>query len=150
LYDAEGAQTAPGGVLRPTITTISWTEALNMIGKLGPGATDIELAKFGMNINAGPGDINTISEKWEALALVPVGDPAAPNDYFLFVGNDNDFQSATGQYMDANGVLQAYNAGLENDTVMLAYRVQVVPEPGTWALMAAGLLAVGSLARRRR
>jgi hypothetical protein len=150
LYDAEGAQTAPGGVLRPTITPISWTEALNMIGKLGPGATDIELAKFGLNINNAPGDINTISEKWEALALVPVGDPAAPNDYFLFVGNDNDFQSATGQYMDANGVLQAYNAGLENDTVMLAYRVQVVPEPGTWALMAAGLLAVGSLARRRR
>ena len=150
LYDAEGAQTAPGGVLRPTITPISWTEALNMIGKLGPGATDIELAKFGLNINNAPGDINTISEKWEALALVPVGDPAAPNDYFLFVGNDNDFQSASGQYMDANGVLQAYNAGLENDTVMLAYRVQVVPEPGTWALMAAGLLAVGSLARRRR
>jgi hypothetical protein len=150
LYDAEGAQTAPGGVLRPTITPISWTEALNMIGKLGPGATDIELAKFGLNINNAPGDINTLSEKWEALALVPVGDPAAPNDYFLFVGNDNDFQSASGQYMDANGVLQAYNAGLENDTVMLAYRVQVVPEPGTWALMAAGLLAVGSLARRRR
>ena len=150
LYDAEGAQTAPGGVLRPTITPISWTEALNMIGKLGTGATDIELAKFGLNINNAPGDINTISEKWEALALVPVGDPTAPNDYFLFVGNDNDFQSASGQYMDANGVLQAYNAGLENDTVMLAYRVQVVPEPGTWALMAAGLLTVGSLARRRR
>ena len=150
LFDGNTGAVAPGGVLNPTVTPISWTEALNMIGKLGPGAADIELAKFGLNINTAPGDINTISEKWEGLSLVPVGDPAAPNDYFLFVGNDNDFQSATGKYMLADGTIASYNAGLENDSVVLAWRVQVVPEPGTYALMLAGLLGVATVARRRR
>jgi len=150
LFDASTAAAAPGGVLSPTVTPISWTEALNMLGKLGPGAANIELAKFGLNINAGPGDINSISDKWEALALVPVGDVAAPNDYFLFVGNDNDFQSASGKYMLADGTLANYNAGLENDSVVLAWRVQVVPEPATYALMLAGLLGVAAVARRRR
>jgi hypothetical protein len=148
-FDASTAAVAPGGVLNASVTPISWTEALNMLGKLGPGAADIELAKFGLNINAAPGDINTISEKWEALSLVPVGDPAAPNDYFLFVGNDNDFQSASGRYMLADGSLANYNAGLENDSVVLAWRVQVVPEPATYALMLGGLAAVGLWARRR-
>ena len=149
LFDGNTGAVAPGGVLSPTVTPISWTEALNMLGKLGPAAANIELAKFGLNINSGPGDINTLSEKWEALALVPVGDPSAPNDYFLFVGNDNDFQSASGRNMLADGTLANYNAGLENDSVVLAWRVQVVPEPGTCALMLAGLLGVAAVARRR-
>ena len=150
MFDGNTGSVAPGGVLSPTVTPISWTEALNMLGKLGPGAANIELAKFGLNINSGPGDINTLSEKWEALALVPAGDAAAPNDYFLFVGNDNDFQSASGRNMLADGTLASYNAGLENDSVVLAWRVQVVPEPGTYALMLAGLLGVAAVARRRR
>ena len=149
-FDGSTGAVAPGGVLSSTVTPISWTEALNMLGKLGPGATNIELAKFGLNINAAPGDINTLSEKWEAMALVPVGDASAPNDYFLFVGNDNDFQSASGKNMLADGSLSSYNAGLENDSVVLAWRVQVVPEPGTYALMLAGLLGVAAVARRRR
>ena len=150
MFDGNTDAVAPGGVLSPTVTPISWTEALNMLGKLGPGAANIELAKFGLNINSGPGDINTLSEKWEALALVPAGDASAPNDYFLFVGNDNDFQSASGKNMLADGTLASYNAGLENDSVVLAWRVQVVPEPGTYTLMLTGLLGVAAVARRRR
>lgn len=149
-FDGSTDAVAPGGALSSTVTPISWTEALNMLGKLGPAAANIELAKFGLNINAAPGDINTLSEKWEAMALVPVGDASTPNDYFLFVGNDNDFQSASGKNMLADGTLASYNAGLENDSVVLAWRVQVVPEPGTYALMLAGLLGVAAVARRRR
>ncbi len=147
LYDAEGNAVAPGGVLNPSVTPISWVEALNMLGKLDLSIG--ELAQFGLNLNTAPGDANTLSEKWEGLALVSAQDSSAPNDYFLFIGNDNDFQTATGTYMNAAGSLQSYNAGLENDTMILAWRVQIVPEPSTYALVCLGALAV-ALVRRRR
>ena len=147
LYDAEGNAVAPGGVLNPSVTPISWVEALNMLGKLDLSIS--ELAQFGLNLNPAPGDANTLSEKWEGLALVSAQDPSAPRDYFLFIGNDNDFMTATGKYMNAAGNLQSYNAGLENDSMILAYRVQIVPEPSTYALVCLGALAV-ALVRRRR
>ena len=145
--DAEGAAVAPGGVLGASVTPIQWTEALNLLGKLGTGQA-IELAKFGLNINTAPGDSNSISEKWEALGLVPTND--GTGQYFLFVGNDNDFLTRSGKYLDAAGVLQSYDAGLENDTMILAYRVAAVPEPETYALLVAGLALVGAVARRRK
>ncbi|MEA3210282.1 MAG: large repetitive protein [Chthoniobacter sp.] len=123
-YDAEGAAVAPAGVLNVNVAPLTWREALNLIGKLDLGIA--EVAKFGLNLNAAPGDINTICEKWEALGLVSVGDPITPDDYFLFVGNDNDFLTTTGKYLDANNQIQSYNAGLENDTLVLAYRVRIV------------------------
>ena len=122
-FDVEGSAVAPNGVLDAKVTPIAWTEALNMIGKLDLGIAEVE--KFGLNLNAGPGDIYTICEKWEALALVPANDAANPNDFFLFIGNDNDFISSTGAYMDNAGVIQSYNVGIENDTMVLAYRVRV-------------------------
>jgi hypothetical protein len=147
LYDATGAQTAPGGTLLPSITPIAWTEALNMLGKLDLGISELE--QFGLNINqVAPGDINSLSEKWEGLGLVPVGD--GTNDFFLFIGNDNDFLSADGKYLDANGVLQGYNAGLENDTVVLAYRVSAVPVPAAVWLMGSGAAGLLGWARRRK
>ena len=126
-YDAEAAGPSPAGALSPTVTPLTWTEALNLLGKLGDPS--VEIAKFGLNLNTAPGDINSISEKWEGISMVSANDPAFPFDYFLFVGNDNDFISATGQYRDASGALQPYNAGLENDTVVLAYRVRMVAPP---------------------
>lgn len=72
------------------------------------------------------------------MALVSALDPDAPNDYFLFIGNDNDFLTQSGKLLEANGELQSYDAGLENDTMVLAFRVSVVPEPPTWWLLAGG------------
>ena len=143
-FGLEGSKVAPGGVLEASVTAIEWKEALNMLGTLPAG----DLTKFGINLDANDGDSNTLSEKWEALGLVPTND--GTGEYFLFVGNDNDFQTQTGKLLDANGVLQDYNAGLENDTMVLAYRVAVVPEPATYALLLAGLALVAGLARRRR
>lgn len=153
MFDFEGGAVAPGGVLRPGITPITWTEALNLIGKLDLSVT--ELAQFGINLNTGPGNVNTFSEKWEAMSLVSANDVAAPNDYFLFVANDNDFQTAQTKMFDANGVLQIYSNNLENDTVVLAYRVTVAPVPEASTLAAGSLFAlvtgaVGMRARRRK
>jgi hypothetical protein len=80
-----------------------------------------------MNLSTAPSDRFSLSEKWEAMALAPVMDPAAPDDVFLLVGNDNDFATASGQ---VNG--QAFDAGLtndkgtgggDNDSVILVYRL---------------------------
>ena len=62
----------------------------------------------------------------------------------------NDFLTQTGKYLDANGILQDYNAGLENDTMVLAYRISAVPEPQTYVLMLAGLAMIAGVVRRRR
>src|SRR5262245_40014753 len=147
MFDAEGNAVAPGGVLNANVRPISSIEALNMLGKLDLSITELE--QFGLNLNTAPGDINSLSEKWEALGLVSAMDPLAPNDYFLFIGNDNDFLTRSGRYLDANGVLQSYDAGLENDTMMLAFRVRVVPEPGSLALLAAAIVGIGFTRRVR-
>ncbi len=44
----------------------------------------VQLERFGLKVEG-------LSEKWEAMDLLPALDPQRPNDYFLFVGNDNDF-----------------------------------------------------------
>src|SRR5437867_2183874 len=49
-----------------------------------------QLAKFGLNVNPN-WDTNTLSEKWEGLAMLRLNDPDATNDFLLLVGNDNDF-----------------------------------------------------------
>src|SRR5262245_18861028 len=48
-----------------------------------------QLAKFGLNINE-EHDTNTLVEKWEALALIPVKEERTPDNYLLLIGSDND------------------------------------------------------------
>ena len=147
LYDAAGDRTTTGpnvDTLLGSITPVAWTEALNMLGKLDLNVTELE--QFGLNLNLGNGDINTLSEKWEGLALVPTED--GTGEFFLFLGNDNDFQTQTGILTQANGSPLAYDAGLENDTMVLAYRVAIVPEPSAALLLTGGLSLLG-LHRRR-
>ena len=122
-YDEEGQAVAPAGKLVSSVVAVDWKEALNMIG--GLGSARAELAKFGFNFEVAPGNANTVCEKWEALSLVSAQDPSNPDDFFLFVGNDNDFLTRDGRYLDSAGQLQSYDAGLENDTVVLVYRVRV-------------------------
>jgi hypothetical protein len=108
-YDA-ATPIAPGGVLAAGITPAVSTVVVDI-----NDAT--QLARF--NLNNGPTDnVNTLSEKWEAMALVPALYPGAPDDWFLFVGNDNDFITTSG-FQDG----AAYAAGFENDTMVLVYRL---------------------------
>lgn len=109
---------SPGGVLNAKITPARQVELVNL---LNPG----RLARFGMNLKTAPSDPMSLSEKWEAMALVPALDPKAPDDAFLLVGNDNDFQTA---HLVENGA--TYDSALkgeggtgENDNVILAFRL---------------------------
>ncbi len=154
--DDEGGKitTAPG-VLDAAITPLSWAEAVNLLNPT-------QLGKFNLELDAGGANQVsklTLGEKWEGMSLVSANDSAHPDDYFLFVGNDNDFLTSAGQMVGPDGSLVDYNGfdgypsqripgtvapsiDNENDLVFLAYRVTIatapIPEPGTAMLFLAG------------
>lgn len=113
---------APGGVLRAGITPVQTTEAVNLLNP-------VQLGRFGMNLNTDPATQTTMPEKLEAMGLVPALSEKAPNDYFLLVGNDNDFLSRKGVI---NG--RSYDAGLNNDNLLLAYRLTLPTYVDPYAL----------------
>ena len=80
----------------------------------------IQLARFGLNTSTNQ-DANALSEKWEALSLIPMKDPANPDDYLLLIGNDNDFKS---EVVFHNGVPVGTNSATV-DIMLLAYRVSL-------------------------
>ena len=80
-----------------------------------------ELNKFGLHQGA-PNDRDNLSEKWEAMGLAPALDPAAPDDYFLFVANDNDFITQGGFQA---GAAYKDEGGVDVDTLLLVYRVTI-------------------------
>jgi uncharacterized protein YhjY with autotransporter beta-barrel domain len=112
-YETSYTPVSPGGVLISAITAVKQSELVNMLNTT-------QLARFGVSLPSPVPTATTprLSEKWEALGLAPALDVAAPNDYFLFVGNDNDFGTTTGVMQGA-----AYNAGLENPNQVLVYRL---------------------------
>jgi hypothetical protein len=107
---------APGGKLVDAVVPATLTPYIDI-------NNTAELEKFGLH-NGEPNDRNNLSEKWEGMALVPTLDPENPNDYFLFVTNDNDFITQNGFQAGA-----AYKdvSGLDVDTMILVYRV-TLPE----------------------
>ena len=117
-YETGVTPIATGGALVSGITPVGQVELVNMLNP-------VQLGRFGMNLNTAPSNILSMSEKWEALGLAPVLDDAAPQDFFLFVGNDNDFMTDNGS---VNG--QAFDASLtgaggtgNNDSIILVYRL---------------------------
>lgn len=80
-----------------------------------------ELVKFGLHQGA-PNDRNNLSEKWESMGLFPSLDAATPDDYFLFVGNDNDFITQDGFQA---GAAYKDESGADVDTLLLVYRVTI-------------------------
>ena len=111
-FDDTANPIAPAGVLDASIKPASRADFIN----INDGA---QLSKFGLH-NGPTDDNNNLSEKWEAMTLMPALDPAAPNDYFLFVGNDNDFITQTGLQ---DSIAYAHPSGMENDSMLLVYRL---------------------------
>ena len=91
-------------VLRPDIVPAERVELVNILNP-------VQLARFGLKI----GDL---SEKWEAMDLVSVLSPDHPDDYYLFVGNDNDFIA---RHCRMSG--KSCDSAFDNDNRILVYRV---------------------------
>lgn len=101
------------GSLLPSIKPAQSVEVVNLLNTA-------QLSRLGVNLDntAGGRGVLTLSEKWEGMALVPTLREGKPNEFFLFVSNDNDFLTQT-------GVMQGktYNAGVEVDTQVLIYQL---------------------------
>jgi hypothetical protein len=113
--DFDGAKpVAPKGVVDPSVTIAKATPFIDL-------NDNTQLARVGMH-NGEPNDKTNLSEKWEAMALASVLDPAAPDDYFLFLANDNDFLTQDGFQVGAT-----YKAadGADVDTMLQVYRVTI-------------------------
>ena len=119
-YEQTAKPVAKGGVLESGITPMQQVELVNFLNP-------VQLGKFGMNLTTSPSTPYTISEKLEAMALAPALDPKAPHDFFLFVGNDNDFETAKGRVNGVDfdaGLTNAKGSGAgDNDNVILVYRL---------------------------
>jgi hypothetical protein len=126
--DAPGALSLPRAGLPTNIVAMTSRDLVDLLNPT-------QLAKYGLNLAESNQNINTLSEKWEAMAIVPLQDPAAPNDYLLLVGNDNDFRAPVvyhnGQPVGTNTVF--------SDNLLLAFRIGAdaiapiitCPAPGT-------------------
>jgi hypothetical protein len=125
LVDTDGASNLAGttyetstasvlgedGKLRNDIRIAAWKPLVNL---LDPS----DLARFGLGIEADRTGTTQLSEKWEAMDLVPALDPSRPDDWFLLVGNDNDF-IARHCVMDG----QNCDSAIDNDNRILVYRL---------------------------
>lgn len=110
-FDAD-KPVAPKGKLDETVKAATLTPVIDL-------NDSAELGRFGLH-NGAPNDKNNLSEKWEAMSIAPALDPAAPDDVFLFVANDNDFLTQDGFQVGA-----AYKAadGADVDTMFQVFRV---------------------------
>ena len=125
LVDTDGASNLAGtrcetstasilrkdGTLRDDIHTASWRPLVNLLDPT-------DLARFDLGIEADRKGMAQLSEKWEAMDLVPALDPARPDEWFLLVGNDNDF-IAKHCVMDG----QNCDSTIDNDNRILVYRL---------------------------
>lgn len=110
-FDAD-KPVAPKGVVDASITPATLTPFIDINDKA-------DLARFGLH-NGTPNDRNDLSEKWEAMGLASVLDPNLPDDYFLFIANDNDFFTQDGFQV---GTAYKADGGADVDTMFQVYQV---------------------------
>jgi hypothetical protein len=112
-YDAD-KPVAPKGVLDPSVKPATRTPFIDL-------NNNTDLARFGLH-NGAPNDRNNLSEKWEAMSLASTLDPQQPDDYFLFVANDNDFLTQDGFQV---GAAYKGEGGADVDTMFQVFHVTI-------------------------
>ena len=136
-YDLEkgapGALALPRSGLPSNVVAVTSRDLVDMLNTS-------QLAKFGLNAAPSNQNMNTLSEKWEAMAVIPLNDPMAPNDYLLLVGNDNDFRAP---FVYHNGVIVGTNTVFA-DNMLLAFRIGSDTTPPTIACPAPRTLVAGT------
>ncbi len=127
-FETTNTPLSPGGVLNSTIRPVQQAELVNMLN-----AT--QLAKFGSNLNNITPTRLTLGEKWEGMALAPVLEENTPQDFFLFVGNDNDFLSTTCRVNN-----QDCSQAVDSDAHVMIYRLSLPTyvDPEYYAAMVRG------------
>ncbi|WP_448096330.1 esterase-like activity of phytase family protein [Luteibacter yeojuensis] len=125
LVDTDGASNIAGttyetsttsvlgqdGGLRVEIHPSTWKPLVDL---LDPA----DLARFGLSIERDKPGMAMLSEKWEAMDIVPALDPGYPDDWFLLVGNDNDFIA---RHCVMEG--RRCDSAIDNDNRILVYRL---------------------------
>lgn len=99
------------GELRTGIRPAPWKPLVDLLDPT-------DLARFGLSVDRAQPGKTMLSEKWEAMDLVSALDPAHPDDWFLLVGNDNDFV-AKHCVMDG----KRCDSPIDNDNRILVYRL---------------------------
>ncbi|QND47152.1 esterase-like activity of phytase family protein [Rhizobium lusitanum] len=112
-FDAD-TPVAPKGVLDASVKPATVSQLIDI------NDSD-NLARFGLH-NGAPNDRNNLSEKWEAMSFVSVLDPKLPDDYFLFVANDNDFLTQDGFQV---GAAYKGEGGADVDTMFQVFQVTI-------------------------
>ncbi|WP_445513652.1 esterase-like activity of phytase family protein [Stenotrophomonas sp. 3(2025)] len=99
-------------MLKTGIVPANVKEVLNLLDRP-------QLARAGLDMDTGRGPHpGLLSEKWEAMDVLPALDPEHPNDVLLLIGNDNDF-TARNCRMQGEHCDSAY----DNDNRVLVYRL---------------------------
>lgn len=98
--------------LKADITPARSDELLNLLDRP-------QLARAGLDLDTkrGPHD-GLLSEKWEAMDVLPALDPQHPNDVLLLIGNDNDFIA---RHCRMQG--EVCDSPYDNDNRVLVYRL---------------------------
>ena len=112
-FDAD-TPIAPKGVLDASVKPATVSQLIDI-------NDSANLARFGLH-NGAPNDRNNLSEKWEAMSFVSVLDPKLPDDYFLFVANDNDFLTQDGFQV---GAAYKGEGGADVDTMFQVFQVTI-------------------------
>jgi uncharacterized protein YhjY with autotransporter beta-barrel domain len=138
-YETGNTPLANNGALNAGIVPVQQVELVNLLNTA-------QLAKVGMNLTRLPLTNSTsVGEKWEAMALAPVLDENAPQDFFLFVGNDNDFQGTSTMFNGTAYASGALDGTGNNDSVLLVYRLTLPTYADPQALRALNLTTPAAL-----